>query len=168
MPNKSIFGLIVAIRVLRLRLRALNAFVLICALSLLFLTGKVLAAALQDERSVRDQCSGNSLSQADMRECLEKKARDSEVSLKRAEARVLSAITRWDEDAKYITEAKAKLKTSGQEFMKYRNAHCAFMASLSGGGVGNSHEIRRLACVFELNTRRAKQLKSAIADLPTK
>ncbi len=39
-------------------------------------------------------------------------------------------------------------------------------SSLSGGAAGNSNEIRRLACVFELNQRRVGQLQAAEADLP--
>jgi uncharacterized protein YecT (DUF1311 family) len=168
MLNRSALGLMAAIHLSGLRMRALNAAVLICALSLSFFAGQARAVVVQDERTVREQCSMSSFSQVDMRECLEKRSQASEVALKRAEVKALRAITRWDEDATYITEARVKLKASGREFLKYRNAHCAFLASLTGGGAGNSHEMARLACVFELNTRRAKQLKSVSDNLPPK
>jgi uncharacterized protein YecT (DUF1311 family) len=168
MTNKSILESPIATSVFRLRMRALNAVVLICMLSAPLSTDGVWAVAVQDERAAREQCSASFFSQVEVRECLEKKARASEVALKRVEEKALSAIARWDEDAKYISIAKAKLKTSGEEFVKYRDAHCAYMSSLGGGAIGNALEMRRLACVFELNSRRAEQLSSSIVDLPRK
>ncbi|WP_232444384.1 lysozyme inhibitor LprI family protein [Burkholderia ubonensis] len=52
--------------------------------------------------------------------------------------------------------------------MKYREAQCEFSASLSGGGAGNAHEMGRLACIAELNTRRVEQLRNAVSGLPLK
>lgn len=120
---------------------------------------------VQDERAARVECS---YSTSGMRDCLAAKATASEAALKQAEDTVRSALAKWDEDAKYISLAKARLESSGKAFAKYREAHCAFAASLGGGGIGNALEMGRLACVFELNTKRAEQLKSAGSDLPMK
>src|SRR5215510_8215846 len=100
MTNKSILESPIATSVFRLRMRALNAVVLICMLSAPLSTDGVWAVSVQDERAAREQCSASFFSQVEVRECLEKKARASEVALKRAEDKALSAIARWDEDAK--------------------------------------------------------------------
>ncbi|PHP90694.1 hypothetical protein CFB52_003385 [Burkholderia sp. AU18528] len=42
------------------------------------------------------------------------------------------------------------------------------VSSLGGGAIGNALEMRRLACVAELNNRRAAQLRDAVSDLPLK
>ncbi|AVS76638.1 hypothetical protein C8246_15165 [Paracidovorax avenae] len=119
-----------------------------------------------EERALREECSA--FSQAGMRDCLSKKASDSQVELQQATKNAVSALSKWDEDAKYSSRAKADLAASDKDFDKYRDTHCKFKASLSGGGAGNSHEILRLACITELNSTRARQLRDAIADLPLK
>lgn len=126
----------------------------------------VQADDVQDERAAREECSA--YSQAGMRECLAKKAAESEIDLKKAENNVRNKLKKWVHDTQYITISKSKLKSSSKAFVRYRDAHCAFNASLGGSAIGNALEIRRLACVFELNSRRAEQLNSIIADLPTK
>jgi C4-dicarboxylate-specific signal transduction histidine kinase len=138
-------------------LRALAGLVLAC---------DAWAGTVQDERAAREECSA--YSEAGMRECLAKKASASSAALKQAEDKVRNTLAKWDEDAKYVSLARSKLEASTKEFTKYRQAHCAFNASLGGGAIGNALEMMRLACVFELNIRRAEQLKSAIVDLPTK
>ncbi|MEB2502855.1 MULTISPECIES: hypothetical protein [Burkholderia] len=42
------------------------------------------------------------------------------------------------------------------------------VSSLGGGAIGNALEMQRLACVAELNNRRAAQLRDAVSDLPLK
>jgi len=124
------------------------------------------AGIVQDERTAREECS--EYSQAGMRRCLAEKAQASEVALKQAEGKACSKLGKWIEDAKYVNLAKAKLEASNKEFVRYRESQCAFNSSLGGGAIGNALEIMRLACVFELNARRAEQLGSVTRDIPLK
>lgn len=103
-----------------------------------------------------------------MRDCLAKKADDSQKALKQIEDKVVGVLSTWDEDDKYISLAKEKLARSSKEFTKYRETQCEFSVSLGGGGAGNTREMGRLACVAELNGRRAEQLRHAVANLPIK
>ena len=125
-----------------------------------------LSAPVLDARAVREECSA--FSQAGIRDCLAKKAENSQKELRQAEEKVTSILAMWDEDTKYVNLAKAKLAASNTEFAKYRETQCRFSASLSGGGAGNAHEMGRLACVTVLNNRRAEQLRDAVSDLPLK
>lgn len=125
-----------------------------------------LADSIAPERALREECSA--FAQAKMRECLSKKAEDSEKALRQAEEKVADTLSRWDEDSRYISQAKAKFASSNKEFAKYRQSHCRFASSLIGGGAGNAHEMKRLACAAELNNRRAEQLGDAISDMPLK
>jgi hypothetical protein len=118
------------------------------------------------EHALREKCSA--FSQAGIRDCLAKKADESQKTLRQAENHMVSALSNWDEDGKYISLAKAKIAASSKDFVRYRNAQCEFSASLSGGGAGNAYEIGRLACVAELNGRRAEQLRNAAANLTMK
>jgi len=77
-------------------------------------------------------------------------------------------LTKWDEDPKYSSQAKAKLIASNKAFGQYRDAQCAFASALGGGAIGNALEMGRLACVAELNGRRAFQLRDLVSDLPMK
>ena len=79
--------------------------------------------------------------------------------------KVVSALSKWDEDDKYIKESKAKFAAANKEFIRYRKAQCAFGSSLSGGGVGGVREMGRLGCVTELNNRRAQQLLDAVSTV---
>jgi len=122
------------------------------------------AASPQNERTIREQCSD--ASEAGMHDCLEKKARESETALKDAERKTNDALGKWDEDAKYVSSAKTKLQLSNKAFERYREAQCAVSASLGGGAIGHASDMRRLACLTELNDRRAEQLRAAFSDLP--
>ncbi|MBF9263510.1 lysozyme inhibitor LprI family protein [Paracidovorax cattleyae] len=134
---------------------------------LLSLNAIAASSGLRDgESALREACSA--YSQAGMHDCLSKKASDSNDDLRQSRNNAIIALSKWDEDSKYTSRAKSELAASDSEFDKYRDAHCKFQASLSGGGAGNSHEILRLACIAELNTVRARQLRDAIADLPLK
>ena len=113
-----------------------------------------------------EECSA--FSQSGMRDCLAKKAENSQKALLQAEEKVVNTLSKWDEDNKYVSQAKGKLTASNKEFSKYRETQCEFSASLSGGGAGSAHEMGRLACVSELNNRRAEQLRDAVSDLPLK
>ena len=101
-----------------------------------------------------------------MHDCLEKKARESDKTLKDAERNAVNALAKWDEDASYISQAKTKLHSSSKAFERYREAQCAFAASMGGGAIGKALDMRRLACIAELNDRRSEQLRAAVSDLP--
>lgn len=118
------------------------------------------------ERALREECSA--FSQAGMRNCLAKKADGSQKALRQAEEKVASILSKWDEDNKYVNQAKVKFVSSNKNFAKYRDAHCAFASSLGGGAIGTALDMRRFACVTELNNRRAEQLRDAVSDLPSK
>ncbi|GAB2851696.1 DUF1311 domain-containing protein [Pseudoduganella ginsengisoli] len=137
---------------------------LIAAASLIFSAPLLAAPPLPAERALREECSA--FSEAGMRDCLVHHAAQSAKVLKQAEESASAALAKWDEDAKFVRAAKVRLETSGREFLRYRDAHCAFAASLGGGAIGNALEMMRLACVAELNYRRAGQLTNAVADLP--
>jgi len=124
------------------------------------------AAPAFSERAFREECSA--FSQAGMHDCLAKKAEDSQKALRQAEEKVANTLLKWDEDAKYINQAKSKLTASNKDFAQHRDSQCEFLASLSGGGAGNAHEIGRLACIAELNSKRVEQLRDALSDLPLK
>lgn len=141
--------------------------ILVCLTALLPLS--TLAASTDPvvgERALREECSA--FSQAAMRDCLVKAAETSQKALRQAEEMVAGTLSKWDEDSKYISLAKARLAASSKEFARYRDAHCAFSLSLGGGAAGNALDMRRLACVSELNNRRAQQLRDAVSDLPLK
>lgn len=123
-------------------------------------------ASVLSEHDLREACSN--FSQAGMRDCLAKKATDSQSALKRSEENAAKILSRWDEDDQYIRTAQGKLARSNSVFEQYRDAQCEFSASLSGGAAGNAHEIRRLACVASLNGQRADELSNASSELARK
>jgi C4-dicarboxylate-specific signal transduction histidine kinase len=134
-----------------------------CLPALAFATS---TASARDERALREECSA--LSQAGMLDCLATKAENSQKALRQAEEKVVGTLSKWDEDNKYVNRAKAKLAASNKEFSKYLETQCEFAASLGGGAIGAALKMRRLACVAELNNRRAEQLRDAVSDLPLK
>jgi uncharacterized protein YecT (DUF1311 family) len=111
-----------------------------------------------------DSCG--SLSQAELKACLAKKADHSQAKLDQAEKLVADKLSRWDEDAQYVDRARASLVAAEKSFVQFRKAQCDFMASLSGGAAGNASESLRLACIAELNGQRAASLRKAVSDLP--
>ncbi|MGF6480622.1 lysozyme inhibitor LprI family protein [Paraburkholderia sp. JPY419] len=142
---------------------------LICFALAVCLPTMVLAASavpVASERALREECSA--FSQAGMRDCLAEKAEASKKTLRRAEEKMAGTLARWDEDEKYVNQARARLAASNRKFARYRESQCDFAASLTGGAAGNAHEISRLACVSELNNRRAEQLRNAASDMPLK
>lgn len=138
------------------------------SLLMAFLTaGSADAAEVEDQAAIRASCSASG-SQADMHACLQERARRSAEELRRVERQARQALEKWDEDLKYLTLARMRFNASAAEFQRYRKTHCGFMASLAGGAAGNSSELMRLACLIELDDRRAAQLESASAALPVK
>ncbi len=119
-----------------------------------------------NDRALREECGTSS--QASLRDCLAQQAKERRRALQQAEESAADALKQWDESDRYADQARARLAASNQAFAQYRDAHCGFMASLVGGGAGNAHEIRRLACTAELDGNRAAQLRDAVIDLPAK
>lgn len=139
---------------------------LTCLFTALSLASAWAEDAAQSARAALDECSSHP--QAGMRECMAKKVSASNVALKQAEDQARSALAKWDEDAKYVKLAVARLNASSREFSRYREATCAFEASLGGGAIGSALEVRRMTCILDLNLRRAEQLGSAASELPMK
>ncbi|NHZ42620.1 lysozyme inhibitor LprI family protein [Massilia aquatica] len=104
-------------------------------------------------------------SQADRHACLTKMAADSAVTLKQAEAKAVEMINQWFENPNFKNLAKSKLRGSITAFAAYREAKCAFHDELVGGGIGNAHEIIRLACIADTNHQRALELIYATKNL---
>jgi uncharacterized protein YecT (DUF1311 family) len=121
---------------------------------------------IPSESDLRDECSETSISQGDLTRCLEKKAAESNNTLKQAEDYVLASLSRWDTDKEYIDLAKTRLIAAGKTFAQFRADQCSFARSLGASAIGNALEMRRLACVAELNLRRAKQLRDLMDTLP--
>lgn len=105
-------------------------------------------------------------SQARMHDCLVGEQKESAIALKAAEEKAISALSRWDEDAKFVAMANDALKKANASFARYRDSQCAFAYTLGGGAIGNALEARRMACTIELNKRRAADLMRAVAALP--
>lgn len=123
-------------------------------------------APVVGERALREECSA--FSEAGMRDCLAKKAQESQKVLRHAEEKTASTLSRWDEDSKYVSQARTALAASKVAFVKYRAAQCSFASSLGGGAIGNALDMRRLACIAEFNYRRAEQLRDSMSDVPLK
>jgi uncharacterized protein YecT (DUF1311 family) len=143
---------------------------LICSSLLLILPSAAFATSAiptPSERTLRLECGNAFFSQADVHDCLAEKAEDSLKKLRESEKETVAALSKWVQDEKYITYSKARLAASNLEFIKYRDLHCKFMTSLGGSAIGNALEIGRLACVAELNYRRAQQLRDAVLDVPS-
>lgn len=140
--------------------------ILIGIISFPVLCNTTKSTVVQTTRVLYEECSAHS--QAGMLDCLAVKSRESTDALRQAEKYAAASISKWDEDKNYINIALAKLDQSNGEFTRYRNTQCELFASLSGGGAGNAHDMGRLACTSELNSRRATLLRDSIADLPLK
>lgn len=124
--------------------------------SLVVFPGQAMADEAAPPVAAIAQCE--QFSQYDIRECLKKLEAESSAKLKQAEAKAAAAIANWDESDTYIKDAGAKLRAANASFARDRQVQCAFASSLIGGGAGNSHEIRRMSCVVDMNGRRTFQL----------
>jgi len=116
-----------------------------------------------DRDELYDECS--EFSQAGMRECLREKAKESQQVLEQVEEEIFFEIPRKRVEPEYIFESVGKLPVANQAFYLYRDACCAFRASLSGGGNGRS--IAHPLCIAAQNNRRAAQLDKIIDNLKT-
>jgi uncharacterized protein YecT (DUF1311 family) len=113
-----------------------------------------------------DECYA--YSEAGIRQCLAKNLQKTATALNAAEQKALAALSKWDEEAKYVAAAKEKLRASNAAFAQYREAQCAFAYSLGGGAIGNALDIRRLACAIEQNSKRIAELAAAVSRVPSK
>ena len=107
-------------------------------------------------------------SQAGMRDCLARSVSESSRVLISAEKKLVSALKQWDEQPKFVSKARDRLISSDDAYLKYRDAQCAFASALGGGAIGNALELRRLACIFGLNTERAAHLTRLASSLSRK
>lgn len=117
-------------------------------------------------REALEECSANS--QAGMRDCLLKKVDASSNALIHTEKAAISVLNQWDEESKFVAKAGAHLHTSSRNYLKYRDAQCSLASALGGGAIANALELRRLACIFSMNTERTQQLTRLFTDLPRK
>jgi uncharacterized protein YecT (DUF1311 family) len=117
-------------------------------------------------RQIIERCAG--ASEAGIRDCLVKKSHEIEIALQQAAGTAIVKLSNWDEDPKYVAAVQERLKAAQLAFEQYRDAQCAYASALGGGAIGNALELRRLACVVELNSRQAQSIASSISRLPTK
>ena len=111
-----------------------------------------------NQYELRLYCSNNTLSEAELTECLEKIFYTSQAELDKSQQNFFNALSNWDEDKEYIVIAKNKLKKANKEFIKYRDLQCDFAYSLGGGAIDNALNMYKFSCLAELNFQRAKQL----------
>ena len=114
------------------------------------------------ERELREACGFHP---DGINVCLSAKVHESETRLRAAHDYAYKQIALWDEYPKYKQLARTRLRTADMAYAKYREAHCAFAASIGGGVLGYALETRRLACVAALNDRRAESLQSFTVGL---
>jgi uncharacterized protein YecT (DUF1311 family) len=138
-------------------------------MSALILVGLLLASSQvgpTSQAEVRDMCSLQNFSQVAFGNCLKAYAGESAARLAKAEREAVARIENWDEDARYRAQARGALATSNAEFLRFRARECGFASALAGGSIGTAHEHWRLACVYELNIRRAASLDGFVGGLP--
>ena len=126
---------------------------------------RALPAIAQAQRSAEaeDLCFGQA-SHPEIRACLKVQAKASEQALRAAEANVLAALERWEQEPSYKSRGKEALKASSRAFDRMRQAQCEFQATLAAGGNGSGE--RRLLCEVELNRQRVAELQAVVASLP--
>ena len=111
-----------------------------------------------NQRQLRNYCSNNTLSEAELTECLEEIFHTSQAELDKSQQNFLNALSNWDEYKEYIVIAKNKLKKANKEFIKYRDLQCDFAYSLGGGAIDNALNMYKFSCLAELNFQRIKLL----------
>jgi uncharacterized protein YecT (DUF1311 family) len=135
----------------------------------LILVGLLLASSPvkpSSQAKVADICSLQNFSQVAFGNCLKAYVGESAARLAKAETDAMARIENWDEDVRYRAQARGALATSNAEFLSFCTRECAFASALAGGSIGTAHEHWRLACVYELNIRRAASLDGFVAGLP--
>ena len=101
----------------------------------------------------------------DQRRCLMEHLATSDVLLDRYAQALLLRLKSEAGTTSSATEPPAvqRLRTAQRAWLKYRDAHCAFMASESEGGTLEA--VERAACVVETTRARTRELRGA---LPTR
>ena len=115
-------------------------------------------SSAQEAAAVRQLCSAGK-SHAEVRACLHAKAELSARELRQAEDEMRKAIASWDQEPTDVRKSKAAFESSASEFVRHRQRHCEFAASLAAGG--NSQGDLRLSCVYELNGKRIIEIRQA-------
>jgi precorrin isomerase len=72
----------------------------------LAVSGPAHAAPVQSEAEARAECSGDPRGQWGMNACLEKKASDSAIALRKAETAMFAALTTWGEWPRFVAAAQ--------------------------------------------------------------
>jgi len=111
-----------------------------------------------DEKALYDECG--IFSQAEMRECLAEKAKESHQTLEQIEEEGYAPALVVDPE--YLGEIGGRLRIANQAFYLYRDAYCAFDASL-GGRTGMSMVYPR--CIAVQNNKRAEDLDKIARNL---
>jgi hypothetical protein len=128
-------------------------------LSLLLMSSGALAQRSADAES----CLRTTASQADARACLERRERESEDALSRAEADYLTAVRASSLDVSERTAIAKALGDSSGPFRIYRSRQCDLQARVAAGGSGASH--RRFVCLITLNDERLGHLRELKAQV---
>jgi hypothetical protein len=129
----------------------------------------LLALALTDtnvlaQRSAdAESCFKTTTSNADARACLERKERDSEDALSRAEADYLVAVQASGLHPDERTAIAKALGDSSGPFRIYRSRQCDLQARVAAGGSGASH--RRFLCLIALNEERVGHIRELKAQI---
>jgi|GEM_PF-1614285 len=116
---------------------------------------------LINDRDLDKKCSGKGdeyRSEGEYFVCLRNETEESFQALKQAEIEMSRYITKWDEHYHYIVAARGKLALANQLFYLYRDAHCAFEASLTGSAHYSTREKLHSMCIAEMNQSQAEQL----------
>jgi len=112
---------------------------------------------LFDGRDLDKKCGWKGADGGKADKCLNTEREESFQALKQAEIEIFRAVATWDEHLHYIVEAKGKLNLSNQIFYLYRDAHCAFEASLTGDEDSTRDTLHSI-CIAEVNDWQASQL----------
>ncbi len=83
-------------------------------------------------------------SQADNWECFEKVEQEVDKKFKLEISHFDLALKQWDEDFRFIKEARRSLQRFESRIIDYANAKADFASALSGGSAGNSNRIAQL------------------------
>jgi len=108
-------------------------------------------------RNLDKKCGWKGSKGGEADKCLRHETEESFQALKQAETEVFRAVASWDEHYHYIVAAKGKLILSNQVFYLYRDAHCAFEASLTGEEDSTRDTLHSI-CIAEINHWQASQL----------
>ncbi len=101
-----------------------------------------------------DPCS-NPQTTLEMRECEAKMLKEADASLNKVYKQLISLIG--------DKAQKDRLKAAEQAWLKYRDAHCAFMAGFYEGGTMEAQTYT--ACLREMTEKRTSELQEALNQM---